>query len=65
MAEAPRNDLDPLLLAGLVTELVTPDPPAARVVSVARARQHVAARSFDDGEVVQEIASQLLLLSRA
>ena len=65
MAEAPRNDLDPLLLRGLVTDLVAPASPADRGVSVARARQHVAARRYEDGEVVHEIATQLLALSHA
>ena len=64
MAEAPRNDLDPLLLRGLVTDLTGPDSSSRRLDHVAQARRHAEARAYDDGAVVQEIASQLLLLSR-
>ncbi len=65
MADAPRSDHDDLLPAGLLAELAEPqDARRIRPDEVARARQHVAARSYDDGEVVEEIASQLLALSR-
>lgn len=61
MAEAPRNDLESPIPPGLVAGLSCPAPRAAEV---ARARAHAAARAFDDDGVVEEIASQLLLLSR-
>lgn len=61
MAEAPRNDLETPIPPGLVAGLTSPAP---RPDEVARARAHAAARAFDDRGVVEEIASQLLLLSR-
>ena len=61
MAEAPRNDLETPIPDGLVAGLASPAP---RLAEVARARAHAEARAFDDRGVVEEIASQLLLLSR-
>ena len=61
MAEAPRNDLEPPIPPGLLAGLSSPAP---RPDEVARARAHAEARAFDDDGVVEEIASQLLLLSQ-
>jgi hypothetical protein len=69
MAEAPRNGPIPPdrvspIPASLLAELVGPGLHAIRPSEVARGRQQAACRRFDDGRVVDEIASQLLLLSR-
>jgi hypothetical protein len=48
---------------GLLEELVARPPAELRSGEVARARQHAEDRHFDDVVVVEEIASQLLLLS--
>ena len=63
MADAPRTDRPPLP-EGLLAELATPVPSGTRRAELARARRHVADRSYDDGRVVDEIAVQLLALSR-
>ena len=63
MADAPRNDRLQVP-EGLLDELAAPAANGIRPAQVARARRHAAARSFDDGQVVDEIASQLLALSR-
>lgn len=68
MAEAPRNGptspSDLPIPAGLLAELTVPGVHAIRAREVARGRLQAASRVFDDGRVVDEIASQLLLLSR-
>jgi hypothetical protein len=48
---------------GLLEELTRPGAAAIRPFEVARGRQAAVERAFDDGAVVDEIASQLLLLS--
>ena len=65
MADAPRNDHEPAteLPAGLLAELAAPLAEPIRRREVDRAREHAAARSYEDGDVVEEIASQLLALS--
>lgn len=63
MADAPRTDRPPLP-EGLLDDLATPAPSGIRRAEVDRARRHVADRSYDDGRVVDEIATQLLALSR-
>ena len=63
MADAPRTDRPPLP-EGLLAELAAPPVAGARRAEVARARRHAADRSYDDGRVVDEIATQLLALSR-
>lgn len=66
MAEAPRTPgpaSPPTLPDGFVEELVARPPAEIRPSEVARARRRAEARAFDDGEVVEEIASQLLQLS--
>ena len=65
MADAPRTDHDDVHLPeGLLAELATPPRDGIRPEEVARGRRHAAERAYDEGEVVEEIASQLLLLSR-
>jgi hypothetical protein len=68
MADAPRTDHDAASSAGelpqgLLAELAAPTGGRIRRDEVDRARRHAAARTFDDGEVVEEIATQLLALS--
>jgi hypothetical protein len=70
MAEAPRNGQTagagvPPISRALLAELAEPGPHTIRPTEVARGRRHAASRVFDDGEVVVEVASQLLLLSRS
>lgn len=65
MAEAHRNDLDPSFPEGLLAGLRSFPDGAIRPEEVARARRHAAARTFDDGAVVEEIAAQILLFSRS
>ena len=48
---------------GLVEELSRPAGQAIRPYEVARCRQRAVERAFDDGDVVDEIASRLLVLS--
>lgn len=64
MAEAPRNDLDQAVPHHLLADLSKPSGDRIRSVEVARARRHAEARAFDDAPVVEEIAHQILLLSR-
>ena len=64
MAEAPRNDLDLLIAHGLLADLSTTLRDRVRSDEVARARRHAAARAYDEPPVVEEIATQILLLSR-
>ena len=67
MAEEDRTDRRPesrQVPAGLVEELASPDRSVIRLDEVARGRRRAADRAYDDGAVVAEIASQLLLLSR-
>ena len=49
--------------AGLLEELTAPGAQEIRLDEVARCRRHAADRAFDDGAVVEEIATQLLELS--
>ena len=65
MAEAPRNDLDRLIADGLLADLPTTFRDRIRAEDVARARRHVAARAYEQAPVVEEIATQILLLSRS
>lgn len=64
MAEAPRNDLDLPVPEGLLADLTSPAGDRIRLDEVARARRHAAARAYDEPPVVDEIAAQILLLSR-
>lgn len=64
MAEAPRNDLDPAVPEGLLAGLSPSTGDPIRPDEVARARRHAAARAYDERPVVEEIAAQILLLSR-
>ena len=48
--------------AGLVEELAA-SPAGIRPAEVARGRRRAVARCYDEGEVVEEIATQLLLMS--
>lgn len=70
MAEADRtprhrSTTEPRSLpTGLLERLTAPGGKVEiRLDEVARARQHMAERAFDDGAVVEEIAGQLLALS--
>ena len=63
MVAAPRNGHDAPLPEGLLEGLAAAPSADVRAIELARARRHVEARSFEDREVVREIASQLLLLS--
>ena len=71
MAEVPRppgpTPDSPLaeLPHGLIEELARPagGPASIRPVEVARGRRRAFERAFDDGAVVDEIASRLLVLS--
>jgi hypothetical protein len=66
MAEAPRNpgpDSTTDVPRGLLEALARPDHVGVRAYEVARGRQRAVERAFDDGEVVDEIASRLLVLS--
>jgi hypothetical protein len=65
MAEAPRNDLDLLIAEGLLADLSTAFRDRIRADEVARARRHAAARAYEQAPVVEEIATQILLLSRS
>jgi hypothetical protein len=64
---AENHDQVPLatssLPTGLLEELTRRDDHEIRAVEVARGRQVAVDRAFEDGAVVHEIASQLLLLS--
>jgi hypothetical protein len=48
---------------GLLEELSRPGDEVVRAFEVARCRQRAVERAFDDGDVVHEIASRLLVLS--
>lgn len=48
---------------GLLEELTAGSAHEIRLDDVARARQHADDRAYDDGAVIEEIASQLLALS--
>lgn len=48
---------------GLLEQLTASSAQEIRLDEVARARQHVADRAYDDGDVIIEIATQLLSLS--
>ena len=64
MAEAERTPSDlrtTSVPAGLLAELTA--IPVIRLVEVERGRRHAADRAYEDGDVVVEIAAQLLLLS--
>ena len=67
MAEADRTNRDrrttTSLPVGLLEALTTSGSQELRVDEVARGRRHAAARTFDDGAVVEEIASPLLEFS--
>ena len=68
MADAPRTPGPDQTAArdvpqGLLEELTRPGDGAVRPYEVARGRQAAVERTFEDGDVVDEIASQLLLLS--
>jgi hypothetical protein len=60
----PADGAAPTLPAGLLEELAASGRQAIRPNEVARGRRHAASRVFDDGDVVEEIATQLLALSR-
>jgi hypothetical protein len=62
MPESPRIGQNPLPESLHVRNLAA-ELDEVRTDCVARGRRKAAARTFDDREVVQEIASQLLLLS--
>lgn len=49
--------------AGLLEKLTGAPPAQIRLDEVARARRRAVARAFDDDEVYEEIASQLLQMS--
>lgn len=63
MAEADRtpSDVRASVPEGLLAELSA--PAVVRLVEVERGRRHAADRAYDDGDVVDEIAVQLLSLS--
>ncbi|HUP87064.1 MAG TPA: hypothetical protein VM143_15535 [Acidimicrobiales bacterium] len=65
MAEADRTAARDRtnLPSGLLDDLVAVPPAGSRVDEVARARRLAEVRAFDDGAVVEAIASELLLLS--
>ncbi len=64
MAEAPRNGHETTVPEGLLARLAVWPPDPVRPAEVARGRRRARDRAYDDGDVVREIASQLLLLSR-
>jgi hypothetical protein len=63
MAEADRTPRP--LPVGLLESLTATSAQEIRVDEVARGRRSVASRAYEDGAVVEEIASQLLTLSAA
>lgn len=62
MADADINGHPPLP-PGLLEALAAEPPAAAFPNRIMRARDHIRSRAFEDSVVVEEIASQLLLLS--
>ena len=60
MTDGVNDRMQQSLPAGLVEEL---SDRRIRSEEVARARRRAVARCFDEGEVVEEIAFQLLLIS--
>ena len=66
MAEAPRTtgpDPSSTVPRGLLEALAQTDHAAVRPYEVARGRLRAIERAFDDGDVVDEIATRLLVLS--
>jgi hypothetical protein len=66
MAEDPRTpgpDSTTDVPRGLLEALARPSDECIRAYEVARGRRRAVERAFDDGDVVDEIASRLLVLS--
>jgi hypothetical protein len=65
MADAPHTGRNERLPDGLIEELASSADDPIRPDEVARARRQADARAFDDKQVCEEIAVQLLQLSSA